>query len=263
MSAASAEFGNDWRQAVRRGQTQLGMFCSSYSAQTTEVVAGSGIDFLIFDHEHTPWSWPELHVQLAVLRAFPVAAVVRVATLDAAMARQLLDLGVDAVMVANVESAAAAQHLVSCLRYAPRGTRGMGGSVRASRYGRAAPTRASADAQASLWVQIESRQGLAHARDIAGVDGVDAVFFGPHDLAVDLGYWGQPGHAEVVAALQGGVAAVTALGVTTGILAPVAEVAHWHRHGVRLLASGSDLGLLAQAADRLVQQGRQQVQEVT
>ncbi|MCK9514003.1 MAG: aldolase/citrate lyase family protein [Pigmentiphaga sp.] len=234
----------------------FGLFCCSTSVQNVEVLAGSGADFLIFDHEHGPWSWPDFHAQLAALAGSGVAAVVRVAEATPVNARVLLDLGVDAVMVANVETATQAADAVRSMRYPPRGVRGMGGSVRATAYGRQRPSREEADGKTALWVQIESRRALGNAVEIAEVPGVDAVFFGPHDLAVDLGYFGDPRHPEVVAALRRGMAAVLGTGRAAGLLAAPDQVAEWRAAGATVIASGSDLGLLAQAADRLVAQCR-------
>ena len=246
-------------ERVRSGQPLFGLFCCSTSVQNVEVLAGSGPDFLIFDHEHGPWSWPEFQAQLAALSGSGVAAVVRVAEATPVNTRILLDLGVDAIMVANVESAAQAADAVRCMRYPPRGVRGMGGSVRATAYGRQRPSREEADAKSALWVQIESRIALSNAIEIAATPGVDAVFFGPHDLAVDLGHFGDPRHPEVLAALQGGMAAVLGAGRATGLLTTPDQVEAWRAAGATIIASGSDLGLLAQAADKLVAQCRVRV----
>ncbi len=46
-------------------------------------------------------------------------------------------------------------------------------------------------------VQIESTGALARIEDIASVEGVDAVFIGPSDLAASMGHIGNPQHPEV------------------------------------------------------------------
>ena len=51
-------------------------------------------------------------------------------------------------------------------------------------------------------VQIEDRPALANVAAIARTPGLDAVFVGPADLARSFGYPGQPGHPEVVAAID-------------------------------------------------------------
>ncbi len=168
----------------------------------------------------------------------------------------LLDLGVNALMVANVETATQAADAVRCVHYPPRGIRGMGGSVRVTDYGRRRPTSEEAAAGTSVWVQIESRRALGNAVEIAEVPGVDAVFFGPHDLAVDLGHFGNPQHPEVVAALRRGIAAVVEAKQVAGLLTSPDQVERWRDEGVTVIASGSDLGLLAQATDQWVMRCR-------
>ena len=57
---------------------------------------------------------------------------------------------------------------------------------------------ANADDHVSLFVQIETAEGVDAAADIAAVDGVDGVFVGPADLAASMGVLGQQTHPDVV-----------------------------------------------------------------
>jgi len=228
----------------------LGLFCCTYSVQVVEALAGSGYDFLIFDAEHTPGSLPHLHAQLLALGGTGTAAIVRVPGLDPAAFKLYADLGVDGIMLPNVGDAATAARAVSYLEYPPRGVRGVAGSVRALRYGREAAGGPNVRRPA-LIVQAETVAGLDHAHDIAAVEGVDAVFFGPNDLAADMGLLGQPTHPRVVARIEQGIAAVRAAGKPAGILAAAADCPRYVSGGASVVAAGSDLGLLVKSADSL------------
>src|SRR5690606_31571310 len=63
--------------------------------------------------------------------------------------------------------------------------------------------------------QIEDADALPHAADIAAVNGVDAVFVGPADLSLSLGYPGNPGHPEVVAVIDKLAREIRAAGKST------------------------------------------------
>ena len=71
----------------------------------------------------------------------------------------------------------------------------------------------------TLVVQIESRKGLENLAEIAAVEGIDALFIGPSDLAASLGHLGDPLHAEVTAAIDEARATIEAAGKPAGIFA--------------------------------------------
>ncbi|HSM42121.1 MAG TPA: aldolase/citrate lyase family protein [Afifellaceae bacterium] len=103
-----------------------------------------------------------------------------------------------------------------------------------------------------MLVQIETHAALDRVEEIAGVDGVDRVFFGPADLSADMGLLGQPNHDDVAATIKGGADLVRAVGKATGILVGDAALATMSLGaGITFVACGSDLNLLARGARTL------------
>jgi len=101
-------------------------------------------------------------------------------------------------------------------------------------------------------LQIESREGVANIEAICAVDGVDAVFIGPSDLAAGYGYLGNAGHPEVQEAMQRVFAAARKAGIPVGILAPVeADARRYMDMGATMVAVGSDQGLFRAATQGL------------
>lgn len=248
-SAASAPT-NRIKRLILQGHPQFGLFCCSHSIQTVEALLPSGFDFLLFDLEHTPNDYPSLHAQLATLASSHTAAVVRVPEASLPAFKMYLDLGVHAIMVANVASAEQARAAVSYTRYPPQGVRGVAGSVRVLRYGRDRAYFATANDNVCVMAQIESREGLRNLEAIAAVDGIDLLFFGPSDLAADCGHLGQPSHPDVIAMVEDGIRRVRALGKHAGVLAGEPDLARYLEAGCTVAAIGSDLGLMVRAADQ-------------
>jgi 2-dehydro-3-deoxyglucarate aldolase len=159
--------------------------------------------------------------------------------------KRLLDAGCHNFLIPFVETAAQARAAVAATRYPPQGVRGVSVSQRSNRYGAVPDYFARINEQIAVVVQIESRAGVAAAAEIAAVDGIDALFIGPSDLAAAYGQLGQPGHAEVQAAIAAVHAAAAAAGKATGILSPVeADARRYLDMGMSLVAVGSDLGVL-------------------
>ncbi|MFJ8816318.1 aldolase/citrate lyase family protein [Amycolatopsis thermoflava] len=235
-----------------------GMWVVTGSAYVTEICAGAGLDYLVIDAEHAPNDVPSLVPQLQAAAAYPVRVLVRAPSGDPVLIKQLLDIGVTDLMVPMVESAEQARALVAAMRYPPGGIRGVGGAfARAARWGRVPDYLRTAETGLTLTVQVESRRGLDELTAITAVDGVDAVFLGPADLAASLGHLGEPEHPEVVAAIEAAIGTVTALGKAAGVNAFAEPTARRYvAVGARFVVVGADVTLLARGSEDLAARHR-------
>jgi 4-hydroxy-2-oxoheptanedioate aldolase len=177
---------------------------------------------------------------------------------DVTVIKQALDLGVQTVVVPMVESVEHARLMVDAVRYPPHGLRGIGTAVaRAARWSRAADYFQRADAEMCVVAQIESVRGLENLEAIASVEGIDALFIGPADLAASLGHTGNPGHPEVRAAMRDAFATIRAAGKACGSISPDEAVARaYAAEGCNFVAVGIDTLLLAQATSQLARRFR-------
>jgi 2-keto-3-deoxy-L-rhamnonate aldolase RhmA len=242
---------NPFRQKLLQGRPQFGLFCMSLTAQTMDALGTSGFDFLMVDAEHTPTSLPTLLAQAMALAPTATQMVVRMPSADPVLFKPVLDIGIDTVMVPNIRTADEARAAVRAVRYPPLGMRGVGGTVRATGYGRHADYYAAAADRICLLLQIESREGLDNIEAICAVDGVDVLFIGPVDLATDMGHLAQPMHPEVVAAVNDGLRRIRSAGKAAGVLAGEPQAGAYAEAGANVVCLGSDLGLLVKAADAL------------
>ena len=239
---------NPFKRALRDGRTQIGMWLALANPYTAEICATAGFDWLLIDGEHAPNDVRSVLAQLQALAAYPVSPVVRVVTGETALIKQLLDIGAQTLLVPMVESAEQARELVAAVRYPPRGVRGIGSAIaRASRWSAIPDYLAtSGDDEICLLLQVESKAGLANLEAIAKVDGVDGVFLGPSDLSASFGYRGNPGHPEVVAAIENAIATIVACGNVAGLLTYDERLAKRYLElGARFVAVGAEVTLLA------------------
>jgi 4-hydroxy-2-oxoheptanedioate aldolase len=241
---------NSFKRALGAGEEQIGLFLGTANAYIAELVAGTGFDWVLIDGEHGPNDLHTIIAQLQALAAYPVRPVVRTLDHDVARIKQLLDAGAQTLMVPMVETAEQARSLVRAVRYPPQGVRGVGTSMaRAARWNGVVDYFSHADAEQCLIVQIESRAALAALEEIAQVDGVDAVFVGPSDLAASMGHLGNPGHPDVKAAVAKAIAQVAAAGKAAGVFsADPAAAAAYRELGANFLLVGVDVSLLRNAA---------------
>ena len=141
------------------------------------------------------------------------------------------------------------------MRYPARGVRGVGSALaRASRWGAVEGYLGRAEDTVSLTVQIESSAAVENAAEIAAVDGVDAVFVGPSDLAASMGVLGQQTHPDVTASVLSVFDAVRAAGKKVGVNAFDHDQARKYLDaGASFVLVGADVQLLTQASRGLAE----------
>ena len=245
-------FPNSFKRDLLAGKRLIGCWSSLANAITTEVLGVAGFDWILLDGEHSPNDVSTFIPQLMALKDSPSAPVVRPTSNNEVEMKRLLDAGFYNFLVPFVESADEALRAVRATRYPPQGVRGVSVSQRSNRYGTVPDYFKSINDHICVMVQIESRAGVAAARDIAAVDGVDCIFVGPSDLAANLGHLGNAGHPDVQQVIASVFADAKACGKPIGILAPVeADARRYIQMGATFVAVGSDLGVFRSASQAL------------
>jgi 4-hydroxy-2-oxoheptanedioate aldolase len=244
---------NRFKQALRNGQPQIGLWAGLADAYATELLAGTGFDWMVLDAEHAPNDPRSVLAQLQAAAPYPVHPVVRPVQGDVALIKQYLDIGAQTLLIPMVETAEQAAHMVAATRYPPRGIRGVGSSLaRASRWNQVEGYLHKADDEMCLLVQVESVTALDNLAAIAAVEGVDGVFFGPSDLSASMGLLGKPGDARVQKAIVEGIECVKRAGKAAGILTSDQKLAREYlAMGALFVAVGVDTSLLMKAAREL------------
>jgi len=243
---------NTFKQAIREGRPQIGLWTSLCSNIAAEVIAGAGFDWILIDTEHAPNELPMVFSQLQGLVGGTAAPVIRPAWNDMVLVKRLLDIGVQNLLIPYVQTPEEARAAVASTRYPPQGIRGVAVTHRANRYGRIKDYHKRCGDEICVIVQIETRLALQNLEAIAAIDGIDGLFIGPSDLAAALGHLGEPGHPEVRNAIEDALKRIGKSGKAPGILAPVeADARHWLSVGCVVLAVGSDAGLLARHSEEL------------
>jgi 4-hydroxy-2-oxoheptanedioate aldolase len=248
---------NTFKYALAAGTPQIGLWSTLSSNITVELVAASGYDWILLDMEHSPNDLESLVTQLQAAEPYPTHAVVRVPWNDMVMLKRVLDVGAQSVLVPMIDTAEQARAAVSYMRYPPRGVRGVGGTTRATRYGRIPGYPHKAEGELCILLQVETEQALDNIEAIAAVDGVDGIFIGPADLHASFGFVGERHHPAVWARIEDAVRRIRAAGKAPGFLTPAEEDSHRILElGGLFVAVGSDAGLLAKSADALLSRFR-------
>ncbi|WP_200926496.1 aldolase/citrate lyase family protein [Sphaerimonospora mesophila] len=231
----------------------IGMWVCSGSPLVAEICAGSGLDWLLIDAEHSPNGLESLFAQLQAVHGHPVTPLVRPPVGDPVVIKRYLDLGAQNLLIPMVHSAEQAAAMASAVEYPPRGVRGVGSALaRASRWNRVPDYLRTARETISLYLQIESAEAVENVEAIVSTPGVDGIFVGPSDLAASMGVLGEQDHPEVVAAVEHCLRAAAAAGRKAGLNAFAPALARRYlAAGADFILVGADVQLLARGSERL------------
>jgi 4-hydroxy-2-oxoheptanedioate aldolase len=244
---------NSFTQAISKGNKQLGIWISLNSPFAAEVTAPAGFDWALVDMEHSINDYFSVLGQLQAFASSNTTAIVRPEWNDAVAVKRLLDMGAPGLLFPMIQSVEEAKQAVAATRYPPHGIRGFSGATRANKFGRVTDYLDRVEGETTVILQIETRAAIEQAVEIASVDGVDGIFFGPADIAADIGKLGKPLDTEVWDLIRPAAAKLREIGVPVGTLVNDAAFAtQLLNEGFTFVACGTDTSLLARAADTLL-----------
>jgi 4-hydroxy-2-oxoheptanedioate aldolase len=240
---------NSFKIRLLRGDRLLGVWTGLSSPTVAEIYGAHGFDWMVIDCEHAPNDLPDVLGQLRALQPYPTEPVVRLVNSQPATIRRFLDIGVRTFLLPMIETAEQARDAVTMTRYPPEGRRGVATIIRANEYGQIHDYLSFANENICIICQIETRQAVENLASIANVEGVDALFVGPSDLSADLGYLGNPSHAEVQGVVAGIVEETRRLKIPIATLCRTPDQARdLFAAGFQFLSVGSDLHAIVTAA---------------
>ena len=180
---------------------------------------------------------------LHAVRAAGGAVLMRVRATDPAEIKRAVDLGIDGIMIPQVESTEEARRAATAAYYPPAGQRGLApGLIRAASSVKDPNYVATASERLLLMCQIETARGCDAVSEIADVPGVDMLFVGPYDFSADLGHPGEPDHPHVRQRIEEIEHACHSAGVAIGgIPTPNRSARDLIEAGYAIVLSGSDV----------------------
>ncbi|MCR8913919.1 4-hydroxy-2-oxoheptanedioate aldolase [Marinobacter panjinensis] len=250
---------NRFKQGLATGETQYGLWLGLPDNSAAEIAAAAGFDWLLIDGEHAPFDLRTIMSHLQAMAPYDVAPVVRCVEGNTALIKQLLDIGVQTLLVPMVEDAEQAKQLVKAVRYPPDGIRGLGTSLaRAARWNQIPGYLKKANDEICLIVQVETASAMENLDEILAIEGVDGVFIGPSDLSASMGYIGDAGNREVVDTINKGLHRIRTAGKYAGLLCPDPSLAESYiRQGANFVGVGVDTLILANETRKLAQRFKQ------
>ena len=177
---------NAIRDRLRAGKTVVGT-AGSLSEENMSMLANSGLDFILFDTQHSPIELKEYKDAMAAMQGKDAAPIVRVSANRADLICFALDLGARGIIVPMVNTKEQAIEMVRACQYSPLGDRSNAG-IRGE-WGEFENYRDYLDTvneELLIIPMIETQQAIDNIDEILSVPGIDVLLIGPSDLSIEL-----------------------------------------------------------------------------
>lgn len=183
------------------------------SSSLVEFIATLGVDAVMIDTEQGSPDVQTVEEMARAARAAGICALVRLFAPDAWVIERFLLRGIHGIVVPRIDTAVQARRVIEDVRYC-------------------CP---------DIWiekiviVQVETANAVVELDDFLAIQGIDAFFVGPVDLAKSLGHGGDYRHPEVAPVLDQAIARIVGGGRRAGMLVTSEDVTSWQVKGVTLL----------------------------
>ena len=221
---------NKLKAKIQKRIPVLGTWNTIGSPMFSEILAFSGLDFIIIDFEHGPYQIDQVHDYVNRFENNSCTPIFRIPSNSDWMALQVFDQGGHGIMVPHIDDKNSAQYLVESAKYHPRGKRGFTPFTKAGGFSNLHGDLYAEKANEFTLVSIiiESKDGLENLDEILEVDDIDVVYFGAYDLSQAIGLPGQTRHTSVMKEIESGVRKVNDKGkYAGGFVAQSKEDINW------------------------------------
>jgi 4-hydroxy-2-oxoheptanedioate aldolase len=242
---------NPVRTAWAEGRGAITAWLTIANSYNAELYAHEDFDAVTIDVQHGMVSYQQAYEMMQAISTGKPAPFARVPWNDPAAIMKMLDGGAYGIVCPMINNREECERFVGACRYAPTGYRSFG-PARGLLHGGPDYFKHANETIVTL-AMIETQPALDNLDEILSVDGLDAIYIGPNDLAISLGYPPAPTPVEqkVIDAVEMVFEKAKKAGVRAGIHVPTGEEARKRvDQGFDFCAISNDARLLSLAAQR-------------
>ena len=195
---------NTMKAKLQAGKPVMGLTLLGNWPEVVEIIGYLGMDYVWLDGQHGVLDLQDLAGLVRAAECVGITPLARVPRNAPDVILSYLDLGVQGIIVPQVETREEAEAVVRAAKFYPEGMRGLGYGHFAEYYTQKGMVEVHADAnrETAIILQCESTKGLDNLEAIVRVPGVDGIMLGPMDLSQSMHITGQfdnPLHKEAMA----------------------------------------------------------------
>ena len=243
---------NPVKRALREGKPTFGTWLSLGDLFATRILARMNFAWMTLDIEHSAIDWSQAAMIFASIADAGGVPLARVPKGSHDYIKRVLDAGAWGIVVPMVDTVEQAQIAIRAAKYPPTGNRSLGGGMHSMNFDATSGEYFQrANDEILVVLQTESPTGVANAKEIYSLPGVDAIFVGPVDLRAQMRKpdGTEASDAEFEAMLQRVIEVGKQVGTPTGMHVMDPQTAlRRAEQGMQFIAVGSELRMMTEKA---------------
>jgi 4-hydroxy-2-oxoheptanedioate aldolase len=247
---------NRVKKILQSGRPSFGTWLSLGDLFAARVLARLDFDWLTLDLEHSPIDWQQAAMIFGAVADAGSVPLARVPKGNHDYIKRVLDAGAWGIVVPMVDTVEQARLAIAAAKYPPAGNRSLGGGLHALNFDCSSHEYFQrANEEILVVLQTESPRGVANAKEIYSLPGVDAIFVGPVDLRAQMR--APDGSEASDQAFEAMLQRIVDIGRETGtptgmhVMNPTAALERANQ-GMQFIAVASDLRLMTDRAQEVL-----------
>lgn len=238
---------NFLKEKLESGKTVIGTWAVIPSPITADIIASTGIDFIIIDAEHGPLNFETAQNMVIACESRNVSPVMRLGSVSEANILRALDIGVHCLQIPNISTVEEAKKLIRNVKYPPEGNRGFSPFTRAGNYSieSAKELTKAANENVLVAIHIEGREAIENIDTVIKIKGIDIIFLGLFDISKSMGIPGDVTNPKLLEIVEQLTQKINKSGKYPGtIVNNIGQLRHYLEMGVRYITYSVDCDIL-------------------
>ncbi|MFQ6029359.1 MAG: HpcH/HpaI aldolase/citrate lyase family protein [Dehalococcoidia bacterium] len=246
--------GAELKATLKAGGRVFGtMISHGQNPRWVSALEGTGLDYIVIDSEHSPRDRSDMADYLAAFNGSSIVPIVRIPIPDSHYVTMALDAGAHGVLAPYCETVEQVKAVVGAAKWRPL----KGEAVRKLMDGQGDITDATRtyledrNQNSIAIIGIESVAAVRNLEDILHVPGIDAIFVGPNDMSISVGFPDQYDRLEYKDTVKHVIDTSEAHGIPVLVHHQTMDLStYWVTQGARFILHTSDRRTLAEAYRR-------------
>jgi 2-keto-3-deoxy-L-rhamnonate aldolase RhmA len=237
------------KQKLQKGQIVYGTCITVNVPRWPKLVAGANLDFVFIDTEHIAIDRVECSKMCLAYQSLGLTPIVRIPKPDPFRASQVIDDGAIGVIAPYLEHPDQIRQLIGATKYRP---------LKGEKLDEILLGKTTTSPQLKHYLDqynhgnlcianIESVPAVDRLDELLSIDGLDAVFIGPHDLSINMGIPEKYDHPEFIDKVKIIIQKARQYTLGVGIhfsLEPERQL-FWMNEGANIVIHSSDMALFS------------------
>lgn len=209
---------NHVKNKILQKKDVVGIWSIIPNEVVTEILASTGLDFIILDMEHGSFNPFIISKSVQAVSAYECSPLVRIPEIDHTIIQRVLDIGSHGIVCPQIRTVSDAELLVEYSLFPPKGRRGYNPFTKAGDYSGNSDSAYMDSSFPLIVVIIENLVAYSNLDCILKVEGIDVFYLGIYDMSCNFGVRGELTHPLVQEFVNDATNKIKAAGKTVGYM---------------------------------------------